>query len=175
MLLRTASDPLQSPAYRMGGLVLFATVAVILAALGFQYIGGYPPCPLCLQQRYAYYAGIPALFLALVLVAADRRALAAVLFLAVAAGFLANAGLGVYHAGVEWKFWPGPDTCGAAQGLSTTAGGLLESIEKNRVVRCDEAAWRFLGLSFAGWNVLISLGLAVGAVTAAVEGLRRPG
>ena len=96
------------------------------------------------------------------------------LFLAVAAGFLANAGLGVYHAGVEWKFWAGPDTCAAAQGLSTSAGGLLESIEKTRVVRCDEAPWHFLGLSFAGWNVLISLALAAGAVTAAIEGLRRP-
>jgi len=90
----------------------------------------------------------------------------------VAAGFLANAGLGIYHAGVEWKFWAGPDTCGAAQGLSTTSGGLLESLEKIRVVRCDEAAWRFLGLSFAGWNVLISLALALGAIAAAVEGLR---
>jgi disulfide bond formation protein DsbB len=174
MLLRSSPDPLQSPAYRTGGLVLFAAIAVILMALGFQYIGGYAPCPLCLQQRYAYYAGIPLAFLALVLIAADRRALAAVLFLAVAAGFLANAGLGVYHAGVEWKYWPGPDTCGAAQGLSTTSGGLLKSLEKIRVVRCDEAAWRFLGLSFAGWNVLISLALALGAIAAAVEGLRRP-
>jgi disulfide bond formation protein DsbB len=173
MLLRASSDPLQSPAYRTGALILFAAVAVILMALGFQYIGGYPPCPLCLQQRYAYYAGIPVVFLALVLVAADRRTLAAVLFLAVAAGFLANAGLGVYHAGVEWKFWAGPDTCGAAQGLSKTAGGLLESLEKSRVVRCDEASWRFMGLSFAGWNVLISLGLAAGSVAAAVEGVRR--
>jgi disulfide bond formation protein DsbB len=172
MLLRSSPDPSQSPAYRTGGLILFAAIAVLLTALGFQYIGGYAPCPLCLQQRYAYYAGIPLVFLALVLIAADRRSLAAVLFLAVAAGFLANAGLGIYHAGVEWKFWAGPDTCGAAQGLSTTSGGLLESLEKIRVVRCDEAAWRFLGLSFAGWNVLISLALALGAIAAAVEGLR---
>ena len=67
MLLRSSPDPLQSPAYRTGGLVLFAAIAVILTALGFQYIGGYAPCPLCLQQRYAYYAGIPLVFLALVL------------------------------------------------------------------------------------------------------------
>jgi disulfide bond formation protein DsbB len=172
MLLRSSPDPSQSLAYRTGGLILFAAIAVLLTALGFQYIGGYAPCPLCLQQRYAYYAGIPLVFLALVLIAADRRSLAAVLFLAVAAGFLANAGLGIYHAGVEWKFWAGPDTCGAAQGLSTTSGGLLESLEKIRVARCDEAAWRFLGLSFAGWNVLISLALALGAIAAAVEGLR---
>ena len=96
-------------------------------------------------------------------------------FLLVALAFLANAGLGAYHAGVEWKLWAGPSTCCTAQGLSTSAGGLLENIEKTRVVRCDEAAWRFLGLSFAGWNVLISLALAAGAVTAAIEGLRRPG
>jgi disulfide bond formation protein DsbB len=172
MLMR-ASDPLHSPAYRTGGLVLFAAVAVILAALAFQYIGGYSPCPLCVQQRYAYYAAIPALFLALVLLAADRHALAAVLFLAVAAGFLANAGLGVYHSGVEWKWWAGPDTCSAASSLTTSAGGLLERLENSRVVRCDEAQWRMLGLSFAGWNVVTSLLLAAGAIAAALEGLRR--
>ncbi len=170
MLLRTAPDPLQSPAYRTGALVLFAAVAAILAALGFQYIGGYAPCPLCLQQRYAYYAGIPLLFLALVLTAADRRALAAVLFLAVAAGFLANAGLGVYHSGVEWKFWAGPDTCaGAAAPLSTSAGGLFKDLATTHVIRCDEAPWRFLGLSFAGWNVIASLLLAAGATFSAIK------
>jgi disulfide bond formation protein DsbB len=150
-------------------------VATILAALAFQYIGGYAPCPLCVQQRSAYYAAIPVLFLALVLAAADRRALASLLFLAVAAGFLANAGLGIFHAGVEWKFWAGPDTCaGTSQTLSTSAKELIERIENARVVRCDEAPWRLFGLSFAGWNVAISLLLALGAAAAAIEGLRRP-
>ena len=160
MLLRTSSDPLQSPAYRMGGLVLFAAIVAIVAALGFQYIGGYAPCPLCLQQRYAYYAGIPVLFLALVLVAADRRALAAVLFLAVAAGFLANAGLGVYHAGVEWKFWPGPTDCSGPLVDFGKAGNLLEQLDKVKVIRCDEVQFRFLGISLAGYNALISLLMA---------------
>ena len=113
MLLRAPPDVLRSPVYRTGALVLFGAVVIILAALAFQYIGGYSPCPLCVQQRYAYYAAIPALFLALVLVAADRPGLSALLFLAVALAFLGNAGLGVYHAGVEWKFWAGPDTCSA--------------------------------------------------------------
>jgi disulfide bond formation protein DsbB len=174
MLLRSPPDPLHTPAYRTGSLVLFAAVAVILTALAFEHIGGYSPCPLCLQQRYAYYAAIPLLFLALVLVVADRCALAAVLFLAVAAGFLANAGLGVFHAGVEWKFWAGPDTCAATpQSLSTSAGDLLKRLETARVVRCDEAPWRFADLSFAGWNVVTSLLLALGAIAAALEGLRR--
>jgi disulfide bond formation protein DsbB len=168
------ADPAHGAAYRTGAAVLFAAVIVILAALAFEYIGGYVPCPLCLQQRYAYYAGVPLLFLALVLVAAEQRRPAALVFLVVALGFLANAGLGIYHAGAEWKFWPGPDTCAAAAGpLTTNAGGLLQELSKTRVVRCDEAAWRMLGLSFAGWNVVACLLLAAGAASAAVKAWRR--
>ena len=159
-------------AYTVGGLVLFGAVAVILAALAFEHIGGYLPCPLCLQQRYAYYAGIPLLFAALVLVSAEQRRIAAVLFLLVAAAFFVNAGLGVYQAGAEWKFWPGPDTCAGAQAVTTSAGGLLAELQKTQVIRCDEASWRFLGLSFAGWNVAASLALCLGALQAAARALR---
>ena len=175
MLLRAPTDPLHLPAYRTGAAVLFVAVAVILAALAFQYCGGYIPCPLCLQQRYAYYAAIPLLFLALVLIAADRHALAGALFLLVAVAFLANAGLGVYHSGVEWKLWAGPDTCASTQALGVGKGGLLEQLENSRAVRCDEAQWRMLGLSFAGWNVLISSLLCFGAAAAALDAWRRPG
>ena len=66
------------------------------------------------------------------------------MFLAVALAFLINAGLGVYHAGVEWKYWAGPDTCAATpKALSTGTGGLLKQLEKIRVARCDEATWSF--------------------------------
>lgn len=94
-------------AYRWGALTLAAALAGILTALGFQHLGGVDPCALCFQQRYAYYAGIPALFAALVLLSAGRRREAALLFFLVFLAFLANAGLGTYHAGAEWKFWPG--------------------------------------------------------------------
>ncbi len=143
--------------YQLGSVALFVSLATITAALAFQYVGGYVPCPLCLMQRYAYYAAIPVLFVALSLVSAGARGWAAALFFAVALAYLSNAGLGVYQAGAEWKFWPGPDSCGGDQGLAATAGGLLKDIETIRVVRCDEAAWHFLGLSFAGWNVAVSM------------------
>jgi disulfide bond formation protein DsbB len=146
----------KSPAYRYGGAALFLAAAVILGALGFEYIGGYAPCPLCLEQRYAYYAGVPLLFLAMALVAEKPR-FAAFVFLAVALAFLANAGLGVYHAGAEWKLWPGPDTCTGNQALPTSASDLLAAAESAVVVRCDEAALRIAGLSLAGWNVIASL------------------
>src|SRR5262245_33165048 len=102
-MLSQSINRAHSQAYRKGGLVLLVAIAVIAAALAFEHIGGYAPCPLCLQQRYAYYAGIPVLFLALVLLAAERPGLASALFALVALAFLANAGLGIYHAGAEWK------------------------------------------------------------------------
>ena len=161
--------------YRYGAVALFMTTGAILAALGFQYIGGYVPCMLCLIERYPYYAAVPVLFVALALTSGSYRGLAAILFFLVALAFFANAGLGVYHAGAEWKFWPGPETCGGGESLSTTAGSLLNDIQGIKVMRCDEASFRFLGISFAGWNVVSSLlimALALRAGLAASAGRR---
>jgi disulfide bond formation protein DsbB len=144
------------PAYRAGGFALVLALGAIATALLFEHLGGFAPCPLCLQQRYAYYAGIPLLFIGLALIAADSRRAAGFLFFAVSLGFLANACLGVYHAGVEWKLWLGPDTCAGAGSVTGNAGDLLKGLSETRVIRCDEAPWRLLGLSFAGWNVIAS-------------------
>ena len=157
----------QGSAYQMGAAALFISAASILTALGFQYIGGYQPCKLCLMERYAYYAAIPVLFLAITLFSGGHKRSAAALFFLVALAYLANAGLGTYHAGAEWKFWPGPTTCGGDAQPVTSAGSLLKDLEGVRVVRCDEAAIRVLGLSFAGWNVVGSLLLMAVSLNAA--------
>ena len=73
---------------------------------------------------------------------------------------LGNAGLGAYHAGVEWGFWQGPTDCTGPVGNLGSAGNLLERLDTVKVVRCDEVQWTFLGLSLAGYNVLISLLMA---------------
>ena len=147
--------------------------ATILGAWFFQYGLGYRPCPLCLEQRYPYYFGIPlALLLALGnSVGSSRKVLLAGLFV-IAIGMLWNAGLATYHAGIEWKWWPGPQECSGS--FNSTSGNLLEELNKIRVVRCDEAAWRFLGLSLAGYNVLISLLLAGIAAWGFWAGYRQP-
>jgi disulfide bond formation protein DsbB len=164
----------KSPAYTTGARVLFAAIAVILAALAFEHIGGYKPCELCLQQRWAYYITIPLLFVALVLLGAQQHKAAAVILLACALAFLANAGLSAYHAGVEWEFWAGPDTCsaGALQPLPKSGEDLLKSLARPEVVPCTAAQLRVLGISFAGWNFLASLALFAGATKATVEALR---
>jgi disulfide bond formation protein DsbB len=162
------ASPTGEPAYQAGGFALLLALAAILGALAFEHLWGLAPCPLCLEQRYAYYAGLPALFLALVLVSADRRRAAALVFFVVALAFLANAGLGIYHAGVEWKLWAGPDSCAQAAGpLKPLGKAGMESLASARVVRCDVAAWRFLGLSLAGWNVVASFVIFTAALQAA--------
>src|SRR5262245_54121443 len=144
-----------------------AGAATLIGAWLFQYGLGLAPCPLCLEQRIPYYVAVP--LAVLTAVAAGRGAPRAVLaggLSMLALVMLWGAYLGAYHAGVEWKWWAGPLDCaaGAAPGGLGTGGTLLQQMQHTRVVPCDEAAWRFLGLSLAGWNVLISLVLAAVAV-----------
>jgi disulfide bond formation protein DsbB len=143
--------------------------ATILGAWFFQYGLGLKPCPLCLEQRYAYYFAIPlAVMVALGDQAGAKRKVLIAALVAIALGMLWNAGLGVYHSGVEWKLWAGPQECSGALDDLGTAGGLIDKLKSISVVRCDDAAWRFLGLSLAGYNVLISLALAAIAAWGAV-------
>ena len=151
------------PVTLAAGAVTILGLATILGAWFFQVVIGLPPCPLCLEQRYAYYFSIPLAVLVLlgVSVGASRKVLIAALAV-ITLGMLWNAGLGAYHAGVEWKFWEGPKDC-AGGGLTElgTAGGLLDSLKNIRVVRCDEIPWSFLGISLAGYNAVISLVLSL--------------
>ncbi|GGE51317.1 disulfide bond formation protein DsbB [Agaricicola taiwanensis] len=142
-------------------LVALGAAGTVGMALVFEHVFGYAPCPLCLQERWPYYIGVP-LALAVFYAArggASRRSVMIGLFL-LALLFIVSAGLGTYHAGVEWKLWAGPSDCSGGS-VTSNAGGLMGQLQSQaRIVRCDEAAWRFAGLSFAGWNAVISLALA---------------
>lgn len=160
-----------------------ATLALMLAAIAALTIAGawffqlaldIRPCPLCLEQRYAYYAIVP---LALVVAAARKapRSLLAAGFAIIALAALWNAGLGAYHAGIEWQLWRGPAECSGSVVDLGKAGDLMQRLDSEKIVRCDEVQWRFLGLSLAGYNVLISLGLAAlaGYAAAVAAQIRR--
>jgi disulfide bond formation protein DsbB len=163
-------DATANPATQRGGAAPELTSALSITAIAaatlagawfFQLVLDSRPCPLCLEQRYAYYLAIP--LGALTALAASRSTLrslvlAGLALLALAA--LGNAMLGTYHAGVEWGFWQGPTDCTGPVGNLGSAGTLLERLDKVKVIRCDEVQWRFLGLSLAGYNVLISLLMA---------------
>jgi len=164
---------IRRPAMLAALLVAAAGTGTILGALFFQYVVGLAPCPLCLEQRLFYYAAIPlALVTALAAWCEAPRWLIATGLAIVALIMLGGAALALYHAGVEWKWWEGPQDCsGPLNPLGSR--GLLDQLQDIRIVRCDEAPWRFLGLSLAGYNVLISLALALVAASG-IWAMRQP-
>jgi Disulfide bond formation protein DsbB len=167
------------------GTAFLLGLATILGALGSQFIGGLVPCELCLEQRLAYYWGLP--ILALVLLLWNRLPLA-VWYIAMAivtsifvwgaymgafhaAIFVWGAYMGAFHAGVEWGFWPGPTACtGVGEGFSFDS---LNNLNDVHIVGCDVVQFRFLGISLAGYNALISLAIVALLAVSMVAQFRR--
>lgn len=142
--------------------LLLTSAALLLGALGFQYLGGLPPCEMCYWQRYAHIAVLAA---ALPAVALSSRPLAIIAIVVM----LVAAGLGLFHAGVEQGWWQGPTGCSSTMRPGMSQAEILSSILSSPLVRCDRIAWQFLGLSMAAWNALLS----ALAVIAALYTLRR--
>jgi disulfide bond formation protein DsbB len=141
---------------------LLASAAMLAIAHAFETFGHLPPCNLCLKQREVYWVAGTVALIALALGRTPIRARiwgppnALLGFI-----FLFGAGIAFYHAGVEWQWWPGPQSCTATSGGATSAGmeALLRG-EKINPPACDKVLWSFLGLSMAGWNCLISAKLS---------------
>ena len=163
--MSTDRDTLAGQLMAVSAVLFGGALLIILTAHAFEAFGGFAPCPLCLQERYAYYFGVPAAVVAFFAARGESFGFARLVFLLIAIGFFINMGLGIYHAGAEWKFWPGPDTCAGGFNLEWGAEGIVDT----PVIRCDEAAWRLLGLSFAGWNAVVSAVLAGIAICGAAR------
>ncbi len=147
-------------------LVFAISVGTLGTALAFEHIGGLDPCSLCLQQRYAYYFLIPASLIAGVLSRETNLGLAPVVLIALCTlAAAANVVLAGYHAGVEYKWWEGPQGCTGGGLMAGSLEQLQQELAGVKVPRCDEIVWSLFGLSMAGYNFLISLGLtALGAL-----------
>lgn len=150
---------------------VLVAAGMLATAHAFETFGGYAPCTLCLRQREVYWAILTLGLGFMVLVRTPggprwREATCWVLGL----GFAISCGLAVYHAGAEWKFWPGPQAC-ASGSAGVNAADLSAFLDGAKVKppACDTAPWVFLGLSMAGWNAAISLVLAGLSALAAVR------
>jgi disulfide bond formation protein DsbB len=164
-----AQPPLTAAAIvAIGGVLALATVYF------FQYVLLILPCPLCLEQRISYYVCVPLAVLLLLGInhGASNKVIAAG-FVVIAAVMLWNSGLSVYHAGVEWKLWQGPIDCSGPIDKIGSVNSMLNQLQRISLVRCDEASWRFLGISLAGYDVPLSLALAAVAAWGAKESFRR--
>ena len=147
--------------------VAIGGAATILGAWFFQYGLGLKPCPLCLEQRYAYYFAIPLAALVLLGESVGSRARCC-------CGAVRDRGRDALERRARHlscrrrvEMVGGPAAIAPARSTASdrpaTCCGSLQTIS---VVRCDEAAWRFLGISLAGYNALISLALAAVAAWA---------
>ena len=127
---------------------------LLIGALLFQYVGEMAPCKMCYWQRYPHAAAVS---IAALILLTQIRSFAILGFLLT----LLTAGIGGFHAGVEQSWWDGPQTCtsNAIDNLSTEE--LLTQIMSAPMARCDEISWQMFGISMAGWNMVLSLCLAV--------------
>ncbi len=157
---------IESPARISALIVLLGSGALLAGALFFQYALGIEPCPLCHWQRYPHVAVLLFAAGALAMPGLGRRALLGL----AALSLLSAAGLALFHVGVEQKWWEGVAACqGNLDVGPATAEDLLRNLDKRPPPRCDQVAWSLLGISMAGWNMILSLALAG---TAAVAALR---
>lgn len=142
------------------GRILLAALGSFLllaGALAFQYIGKLAPCPMCIWQRWPHAVAIVIAVAAMTVLWRQRRALAGLGAVTMAV----SAGLGIFHAGVEQGWWKGPGSCSGADPAGVSSEELLNQLMTAPLVRCDEIVWDLFGITMAGWNGLVSIGLAV--------------
>jgi len=152
--LRALLQPLPVASLVLAGAAVTLAGAWTLQSLGFE------PCELCLKQRYPYYAALPLAAAAIFLARNAQTGAARVLLGLLAAIFFASAIFGGYHAGIEWKLWPGPTDCTGDFVKPDSMAEFQRQLRNTRLIRCDEVALRIFGLSLADWNVVVSAGLA---------------
>ena len=138
--------------------LVLAAVAALVAALGLQFLGGLPPCPVCVYQRYPYLVVIAVGVLGIWL----RRPGPALALIALA--LAVNIGIAAYHVGIEEGWLALPEGCAAA-GNATTIEELRRQLEA-APARCDQVPFAFAGLSLAAWNAIYAVGLLAVAVWA---------
>jgi disulfide bond formation protein DsbB len=135
-------------------IALLLPAALLGGALGSQYLGGLIPCEMCMWQRWPHAAAIVLAALAFTAPAESGRSRTLTLLAALA--IAVSGAIGVYHAGVEAKIFEGFTTCTSTASGATTAE-LLKQITHAPLIRCDQVQFRFLGISMAGWNAILSL------------------
>ena len=163
------SAPGFGPASAARLVALLLPLALLGGALGSQYLGGLHPCEMCMWQRWPHAVAIVLALLAFSSPAESTPSRALVLLAALA--IAVSGSIGVYHAGVEAKIFEGFTQC-TATGKGLSPSELLQEISHAPLVRCDEVQFRFLGISMAGWNAILSLGGATLIVILTLRGRR---
>lgn len=154
---------------------LLVSALMLATAHAFERLLYLAPCPLCYTQRQIFWAagGLALITIAFNWRGAPPRVLSGLSVL-LGVVFLVGAGVAGYHSLVEWGILPAPPGC--AVGDIKLEGDLWDRLGKPvAVASCDKALWRMpegWGLSMAGYNFLVSLGLAGLSLIAAARPVR---
>ncbi|WP_332060211.1 disulfide bond formation protein B [Bartonella sp. CB74] len=153
--------------------LIFCLSATTGLALGFEHIGKYLPCNLCLIERFPYYIAIAFLILAGFGAYFFRISLwVRLFFLCVFVLMTISLVLAIYHTGIEYGFWPAPPSCSSdTMKIITDVNQLLSQLNNIHPPSCSAAPARFLFLSFAGWNAVASLLYMLMSLYVASKGL----
>ena len=146
-------------ATRLGLAAAIGSIALLGGAYYFQYVVGLAPCEMCLWQRYPHMLAILFGLITIPLMRDPKVALVFALTAIVA--LFATSGIGVFHVGVEQHWWAGPQACSGRVPAGLSAEELKNWLMNARMVRCDEPAWKMWNISMAGWNAILSGGLAL--------------
>jgi disulfide bond formation protein DsbB len=155
---------------RLGLLALLGSGGLLAGAYYFQYVEGLQPCDLCLLQRYPHMVAAAVGALALASFAWPR--LAYLFTLTAVIALFVTAGIGIYHTGIEQHWWQGPRECSGRIPAGLSAEELKKFLFSMHMIRCDEPAWKFMDISMAGWNAIISALLALFMVNRVSSHLR---
>ncbi len=155
---------------KLGLTAALGSGALLGGALYFQYVVGLPPCEMCHWQRWPHMVAIVAGLAAFAAFASPP--LARLLLWTAIAALAVTAAIGVFHAGVEYRWWAGPQACSGAIPTGLSAEELRKALFSAKMVRCDQTAWSMWGISMAGWNAILSATLAI---VLAISAARSPG
>lgn len=142
---------------RLAALLLPA--ALMAGALGSQYIGGLFPCEMCHWQRWPHYAAIGLALIAFIVPEKPGRIAVALAIVAI----LTSGAIGVFHAGVEYRWWEGITRCSAPP-VGGSSADLLAQIMATPMIQCDVPQWTLFGISLAGFNAIVSILGGIGII-----------
>ena len=135
----------------LNGILAFSILSLSIAYF-IQYVLGHKPCNLCIIERIPYIAAIILISLIFILNRYQKIISSLILIF-----FIFGAVVSFYHFGIEQGFFSESLVCDLGNSRPLNKEELLNQLKKTEIVSCKDVTFRFLGLSLATINTVISL------------------
>ena len=135
----------------LNGILAFSILSLSIAYF-IQYVLGHKPCNLCIIERIPYIAAIILISLIFILNRYQKIISSLILIF-----FIFGAVVSFYHFGIEQGFFSESLVCDLGNSQPLSKEGLLNQRKKTETVSCKDVTFKFLGLSLATINTIISI------------------